>query len=220
MKTPINGTTLRQHLTYHWWQYVLVIIFAVFGTNLLYTVTAYRSPPEKVVDFFVYGAMNETKMKAYMENVRQTQMADMEEMDATLLLEDSTYGLMQLSTYIAAGEGDVYLLPRDEFVNYASTGAFVPLEEDTELMAIFDEAGVSLQSGWRKNADEGVNHLYGIPLSRLPGLSDYVYAKDGYLSILISCGNTENALKFLRILSADMIAVDSQTEAAPGTAQP
>ena len=44
MKTPINARTLRQHLTYNWWKYLLIIAVAFGLVDLLYTVTAYRSP--------------------------------------------------------------------------------------------------------------------------------------------------------------------------------
>ena len=59
MKTPINAASLKQHLTYCWWKYLLAAVLSVFLVNLIYTVTAYRSPPEKTVSFFVYGYTDE-----------------------------------------------------------------------------------------------------------------------------------------------------------------
>ena len=125
-----------------------------------------------------------------------------------LLTGDSTYGPMQLSTYIAAGEGDLYLLPRDQFVSMASGGAWVALESMEEITSIFTSRDLSLQSGWRRQADSGESHLYGIPLSRLPGLSRYVAMENGFLSVLVSNGNNENVLKFLRILCEDMVEAE------------
>ena len=40
MKTPINARTLRQHLTYSWWKYALVIALGAVAVNLYYTMTA------------------------------------------------------------------------------------------------------------------------------------------------------------------------------------
>ena len=80
------------------------------------------------------------------------------------------------------------------------------LSEDKELMALFDEAGISLQNGWRKNTETGENHLCGIPQNKLPGLSRYATATDGYLCVIVNGGNDANALKFLRILCRDMLA--------------
>ena len=187
--------------------------------DLLYTVTAYRSPPEKVVQFYIYGLADSTSLNEYMGSVRKAEMPDMEVMNATALVEDDTYGTMQLTTYMAAGEGDVYLLPRDNFIGMASSNAFLELEKDEELMAIFDEAGVSLQSGWRRDPDTGETHLYGIPLSKLPGLTRYAYAKDGFLCVLVTNGNDANVMKFLRILARDMLT-DPEAEASPAPEEP
>ena len=203
MKTPINSRTLRQHLTYNWWKYLLIAVIAFGLVDLLYTVTAPRAPRDKTVGFYVYGYLNETDFTPYLDNIHQTEMDDMEEVTAYALTIDDTYGPMQLMTYLAAGEGDVYLLPREQFLNNAMSGSLLPLENDAELLALFDSSNVSLQSGWRRDTETGETHLYGIPLDKLPGLSRYVYAQDGYLSVIISSGNKENALKLLRILGRD-----------------
>lgn len=205
MKTPVNSKTLKQHFAYNWWKYLLAAVLAFGLVDLLYSVTAYRSPADKKVEFFVFGQMDQEKLTAYMNHVRETEMDDMEEMTPLQMLDDGYYGSMQLMTYMAVGEGDVYLLPRDEFVNGASGGTFVALENDRELMEIFDKAGISLQNGWRKNTETGESHLCGIPQNKLPGLSQYAYAKDGYLCVVVNSGNEENTLKFLRILCRDMI---------------
>ena len=205
MRTPVNSKTLKQHFAYNWWKYLLAAVLAFGLVDLLYSVTAYRSPADKKVEFFVFGQMDQEKLTAYMNHVRETEMDDMEEMTPLQMLDDGYYGSMQLMTYMAVGEGDVYLLPRDEFVNGASGGTFVALENDRELMEIFDQAGISLQNGWRKNTETGESHLCGIPQNKLPGLSQYAYAKDGYLCVVVNSGNEENTLKFLRILCRDMI---------------
>lgn len=208
MKTPLNGQRLQQHLTYSWWKYAILIIIGALGVNLIYTVTTYRSPADKIIDMYIYGFADEKAMQSYMDQVHEQQLAEMEEMRILLLTTDATYGSMQVSTYIAAGEGDIYILPRDEFISLASSGAWVPLEEDEELMKIMTDAEVNLQSGWRREADSGVSHLYGIPLSKLPGLSDKVMVENGYISVLLTNGNDDNVLKFLRILCRDMIRQD------------
>ena len=205
MKTPVNSRTLRQHLTYSWWKYALMIIIGAFAVNMYYTVTTYRSPDEKKVNLYVYGLADETWLSGYMEEIRITQMSDMEEMTCLILTTDETYGPMQLSTYIAAGEGDIYILPKNEFVSMATSGAWVPLEEESDLAEFFSERGISLQSGWKRNSETGVSHLYGIPVSRLPGLQKYVSVESGYICVLVSNGNTENVVKFLRIFCEDML---------------
>ena len=206
MKTPISSKSLRQHFAYNWWKYLLIAALGFGLVDLLYSVTAYRPPREKTVGFYVYGYMDDQKLTDWLEHVRETEMSDMEEIRPLLLLDDSSYGPMQLSTYFAAGEGDVYLLSRETFLSYASGGIMIPLEDDPELIALFDSAGVSLQSGWRRDSETGETHLFGIPQNKLPGLGSYAYAQDGYLCIPITGKNPENALKLLRIICRDMIS--------------
>ena len=216
MKTPVTSRSLRQHFTYNWWMYLLIALIAFGLVDLLYAVTAYRAPREKTVGFYVYGYMNDTSLTAYLDNVRETEMSDMEEITPVMLTVDDAYGPMQLLTYLSAGEGDVYLLPREQFLNYAMGGTMAALEDDEELMSLFNAAGINLQSGWRKETETGENHLYGIPQDKLPGLSQYAYVQDGFLCVPLSGGNQENAMKFLRILCRDMISVpETEEETAP-----
>ncbi len=212
MKTPITSRNLKQHFTYNWWKYLLITAVAFGLVDLLYAVTAYRAPRDKTVGFYVYGYMNETGLTEYMNGVREAEMSDMEEMLPRLMIEDEAYGPMQLMTYLAAGEGDVYLLPREQFISYATGGSLLPLENEEDLIALFDAAGITLQSGWRKETETGENHLYGIPQNKLPGLTQYAYAKDGYLCVVLTSTNQENALKFLKIMCRDMITVPSAEE--------
>ena len=206
MKTPVNSVTLKQHLTYHWWMYALSAVLAVLLTALVYQVTRPVVPDDKKVEFFVYGTIYENMLPEYIDRVRETEMSDMEEMSSLALLDDGYYGQIQLTTYMATGEGDVYLLPRDLYISAASTGSLLPLEEDAELMAFFSDRGISLQNGWRKNTETGETHLYGIPQSLLPGLGNYVYVRDGYLCLIASGRNDVNAFRFLRILCRDMLS--------------
>ena len=207
MKTPVNKQTLKQHFTYSWWKYLLIAALAFGLVDLLYTVTAYRVPSEKKVEFYVYGQINESGLQAYLDQVRETELPEMEEVSCLQIIPDSAYGPMQLMTYLAAGEGDVYLLPHDEFVSYAMEGALVPLENDEELMALFNEAGINLQNGWRQQTETGENHLCGIPQGKLPGLiNQYAYADDGYLCVSAVNGNDANVMRFLRILCRDCIS--------------
>ena len=213
MKTPINAETLRHHLTYSWWKYVLVLIGGIFLVNLILTVTTPRIPEDKRVDFYIYGLSDSESLNAYMEKIRSEEMPDMEIMTSLTMFPNDAYGPMQLMTYMSAQEGDVFLLTRDEFLSYASSGAFLPLEDDEELMGIFNEAGIDLRRGWRTLADSDETHLYGIPADMLPGLNALCYADNGFLTVTVYNGNQENVMKFLRILCRDMlVAPEAENE--------
>ena len=216
MKTPINAQTLKHHFTYHWWAYLLAIVAGTFLVNLLFTVTTPRIPENRRVDLYIYGYSDEASLNAYMENIRVKEMPDMEVMSSVTFYPDANYGQMTLVTHIAAQEGDVYYLPREDFLSYSSSEAFLPLEDDAELMAIFTEAGLDLRRGWRTLPDSDETHLYGIPTDLLPGLAKYCYVDNGYLTVLAAGGNDENALKFLRILCRDMLkAPESEASESP-----
>ncbi len=205
MKTPVTSARLKEHFRYNWWKYLLIVAIGFGLVDLLYSVTAYRPPREKTLGLYVYGYTDDLKLSSYLENIRETELTDMEEITSVRMLDDSAYGPMQVMTYLSAGEGDLYLLSRDTFLSYASEGTMIPLENDPELMALFNSSGISLQSGWRRNTETGETHLYGIPQSRLPGLGLYAYATDGYLCIPVTGKNQENAAKFMRIICRDMI---------------
>ena len=217
MKTPLNTETLKHHLTYSWWKYVLCLVAGIFLVNLAFTMTEPRVPEDRRVDFYVYGYANETSLDAYMEQVRRSDLPDMESMTSTLYYQDATYGPMQLAALVAAREGDVFLLPRDEFSSFSSAESFIALEGDGELMAIFNEAGVDLRRGWRTLPDSDDTHLYGIPLDALPGLNALCYAENGFLSVTSYGGNLENTMKFFRILCRDMISAPEDAEEAAGS---
>ena len=217
MKTPLNAKTLRHHFTYHWWAYLLILAAGIFLVNLLFTVTAPRIPEDKRVDLYIYGYSNESVLNTYLEQVRLDEMPDMESVSSVTLYPDDTYGPMQLMTHMAAQEGDVYLMTRDDFLSYSSTGAFLPLENDEELLAIFTDAGLDLRRGWRTLADSDETHLYGIPADLLPGLDNLCYANNGYLAVASFSGNEDNTLKFLRILCRDMLKAP-EPEPAPESA--
>lgn len=82
--------------------------------------------------------------------IRQTEMSDMEQMQSIFLsvTNDDYYGAIQLATYVMAGEGDIYLLDKDNFVNYAGQGALIDLEPYIDEGAL-DIKGLDVSAGWR-----------------------------------------------------------------------
>ena len=169
--------------------------------NLVFTMTEYRPPAEKVVDLYVSGFGDQEGLNAWLENVRQTEMPDMEQMLSVFMTNDAVYGNVQLTTYIYAGEGDLYLLSASDFQNMASGSAFMPLEDSAEVLAAADACGINLERGWRTNPETRERHLYGIPAGSLEGFRQFgLDPTDQYLSILVRNGNDENSLKLMQII--------------------
>lgn len=206
MKTPITRQLIRNHMTYSWWKYALLIVIAVFGWNIVYTVTRYQPPEDKRIVMNIYVDADQPALNEYMAQVNATLMPEMEEMTTVYNALDSMYGDMVFSAHIAVAEGDVYLISRDYFQRYASSGLYLALEDQSELVAELEEAGVSLSQGWRLLNETSERHLYGIPCANLPGMAAYVYnPADCYLAVLPANGNDENVLRFLTIFVGDLL---------------
>ena len=58
MRLPITRERIRTQFPYGWWQYALLIGRAIFGWNLLYTTTRYRSPEALKVEWYCQGAVS------------------------------------------------------------------------------------------------------------------------------------------------------------------
>ena len=199
MKTPLNKKILQNHLTYAWWKYALIVLLAVVGWSLIYSMTEYRAPEEKKIILGVYAYGSDSNINPYMENVRAELLPEMEDVSAVYITPDATYGIMILQTRIAARECDVYVLPREEFQSFAAQGAFMALDTMLpETVAALEEAGISLSRGWRTAEETSEKHLYGIPCAELPAMSDMLKCdtSDMYLCVFFETGNDANVLTF------------------------
>lgn len=206
MKTPITAKRIRQHWQYNWWKYALLVCLTLLGWNLIYSTTAYRPPQDKVVDVYLYGYDMDGGMQAYLDGVRAEEMSDMEQMDWVVITPDDTYGSMVLSTRVAANEGEIYILPKSFFQNYATQGWFLALEDVEGLVETLEGEGVNLERSWRMNTETGERHLYGVPLSALPGLAAHVACTEEFwVCVSVTGQNDENAVKLLQILVRDML---------------
>lgn len=222
IKTPLTKQRLRTHFTYNFWKYLAAAVFCVFGWNLLYTTTAYRSPENLRIDIYLQtNNATQEKADAFMQDIWQKAVPEMETVSTILLNVSSTddyYSNMQLSVYIMAGEGDLYALSTEDFKKYASQEVFIdlmPYIEDGTL----NVDDIDLSSGYVTLLDEdgnptGSTSLYGIPLYSLNGYrtgmnlnnSDMVIAVTNYNQ------NEENVLAFLNaFIQAGRIEETAQT---------
>ena len=208
MKTPLTKERLRNHFTYSLWKYVLLAAVAIFGWNLIYTMTAYRAPEEKKIVMGIYSYGSDENLTPYMEQVRTELMPDMEELSAMFILPDTSYGAMMLTAHMYAQDCDIYVLPREQFQTYAAQSAFMPLEELLpDLLADLEAAGVSLSRGYRADDETGEKHQYAIPCGDLPGIQSMLQCdtSDMYIGVFFETGNNENVLKFFEQFIRDMM---------------
>ena len=217
VKTPIDKAKLRHHIQYNGWKYALLVIISIFLVDLVYTMTAYRPPEDKRIDVYIQSAgADQDAVDSIFEKMRVDLLPDMELIRSYLLVaggSDDVAAIQQLSTYIAAGEGDIYLLRSEDFKRYASQGAFVDLSDAVE-QGVLHTGDIDLSGGYvaiqeyddKTDAMIAVSQrrLYGIPLSQLPGLMDeFLINNDGlYMSMTVYNGNDENVIRFMDELIA------------------
>lgn len=196
----ITKRRVKTHFTYSLWQYVLLIGLAFFFWDLLYTTTRYQPPEEKKVDFYYEGGVSfdgENAIRGLLDECLEKLYPDMEESDFVTVGTDETYGDMQLTVWISAAQGDLYLLSRSHFQQLAPSGTMLDLQPyiDSGELNVGD---ISLSRGYVTDDETGERVLRGIPGDALTGMKNYgIDSEERVYCILTRCGNDENVVKLL-----------------------
>ena len=206
-KLSITRNRVRNHFHYFWWQYALLIALSIFVWNLLYTMTHYRSPEYlKVEWYYEGGATFETqdRIDQLLADLTPELFPEMEEVTFTVVGADENYGPMQLTVWLSAGQGDLYMLQAEDFRSYAANGAMLDLQPYVDDGTLNTE-GIDLAKGYVRNEETGEKVLYGIPADSLKGLLEYQLLPDNtYMSLLANGGNVENTIKLMSWLLENM----------------
>lgn len=165
---------LKNHLTYSWWKYLLMTVLCVFGVEMLFTVTAYRPPEEKKIELYVCNSYVDAQaLQEALSPLFFEAFPDQEELTVLNinLASDDIYAAMQFSTYAAARQGDVCLLPLSEVKKLSVDGAEYAFTELTPYLesGAINAQGIDLTNG-RCTDQAGVEGVYGIPADTLGGL--------------------------------------------------
>lgn len=208
LKTPVNKETIRQHLAYSTWKYAVLLIVAVFGWNLVYTMTAYRSPEDKRIDVYIQSVtVTPEIVDEFLKPIWESAVPEMETVQsATLSVGDEYTTTMQITTYVAAGEGDIYLLTEEYFKQLASQGALLELDALVE-QGMLDVSGIDTAAGCvtvpsaydeKDNPTAYERHLFGVPLQSLYGFMTeaQIDNRSLYAAIMINNQNDENVIPF------------------------
>lgn len=196
----ITKDRIRNHFEYSWWKYVLFAILAVFGWNLVYTTTAYRPPKDKKLDvYFVTSSIPSEQLDGLREGIL-VRFAELEDAYCHSIVytdSDNYYGSIQLTTYMGAQEGDVYILTRERFDTLRQSGTFLPLDE-----AIADgqlRLGEIDVSGETTTDEYGTVGVFGIPATALYGMMEAfaVDNRDLVLCVPIYSQNQPVAIGFI-----------------------
>lgn len=215
LKTPLTTKGLKNHLVYHGWQYLLAIALSFVLWNLVFIQTTYRPPQDKRIDLYIQsGTANQEAVDAFLLPIWQQTVPHEELVTATMMLQpggiEDYYSSMQLLTYFAAAEGDIYMLTLEDFKRLAAQEAFVPLDDYIKDGRIKAE-GIDLNPGRVTvvKMDEDGNTVKGADtfLFGIPAFDLYRFAsqmnidnRNMVLALAINGGNLEDSALFLNAL--------------------
>ena len=201
----ITKHRVKNHWTYSWWKYLLMVVCVVFGVNMFFTMTAYRSPEDKKVEIYLCsGWADAEKAQADMWPILMEIAPEQEEMFVANidLVGQEYYTIMQFTTYVAAQQGDVMLLPRKEFLKYASDdagGMYADLAPYIDS-GLLDAEEIDLTGCMLEDAS-GKMGVFGIPADTLYGFTDYsIDPADSVLVVTAYSGNEETCVKLVNEL--------------------
>lgn len=204
-ESRITKKVVRNHWTYNWWKYLLLVFLCTIGIDVLFTMTAYRPPEEKKIELYMLNGYCDTAaMQAELEPLFFEAHPEQEELTILNinLTSDDMYAAMQFSTYVAAQQGDVCLMPLSEVQRLTGDGAeyvFMDLTPYIESGAI-DVQDIDLTPGMMKNS-AGETGIYVIPADSLYGLLAYgTDPADSVLCIMDYNGNEETSAAVLNML--------------------
>lgn len=201
----ITKKRVKNHLAYGWWKYLLALALCVMGVDLAFAMTAYRPPEEKKIELYILNDyLDAPRLQA--DLWPEIVSAHPEQEELTVLNINLTggdmYASMQFSTYAAASQGDVCLLPRSEVKKLAAEGAdnaFLELSPYIKS-GVIDASGIDLSAGRMKSAS-GEWGVYGIPADGLYGLTDYGNnPADSLLCVMGYSGNEDVAASVINLL--------------------
>jgi len=206
VNTRITKARVRHHLSYGVWKYVALIAVAVFGWDMIYSMTAYRPPADQKLDVYIVSpGADVERMHADLQEPLRAALPDQEAFSFMYIALDADMepnALMQFTTYVGARQGDLFLLSRDLFLQYGRDiegGMFLRLDDAIASGALYIE-GIDVDRT-RFTPLDGETGVYGIPADTLHGLAEYQIDNQHMVwAIPVYSGNAENAMKLISFL--------------------
>ena len=212
----ITKSWLKNHWAYSWWKYLILTAVCIMGVNILFTSTAYRPPEEKKIEVFAaQGYVDQQAMEDQLKEVFFARFPEQEELRVMNinLVSGDVYTQMQFTTYLAAQQGDVLLIPESQLLQLSAAGADDAFMELTPYIesGVIDLERIGVE-GVTLTDSNGVEGIYAIPADSLYGLFDLgCNTQGGYLCVTSFSGNEDTAAAVL-----DMLFELYQTEKPEG----
>ena len=197
---------LKNHFAYNWWKYALSAAVSAMLVSIVFAVTAYRPPAEKKVELYVLNGYidAETFQRDFWPELqaRKPEQEELTVLNIDLTDSSNIYAPMQFSTYVAAQQGDLFLISRDEMLKITSDGAHESLVELTPYLenGAIDAEDIDLAKGTLDRGD-GTTAVYAIPADTLTGLNAYGNdPRDSLLCIPMYSKNADSAAALIELM--------------------
>ena len=197
---------LKNHFAYNWWKYALSAAVSAMLVSIVFAVTAYRPPAEKKVELYVLNGYidTETFQRDFWPELqaRKPEQEELTVLNINLTDSSNIYAPMQFSTYVAAQQGDLFLISRDEMLKITSDGAHESLVELTLYLesGAIDAEDIDLAKGTLDRGD-GTTAVYAIPADTLTGLNAYGNdPRDSLFCIPMYSKNADSAAALIELM--------------------
>ncbi len=201
----ITKKILKNHWTYNWWKYLLLVGLCAALVDVTFAMTAYRPPEEKKIEIYILNdycntaAMQEEFEPAFFAAHPEQEELTIQNINLT---GGDMYASMQYSTYVAAQQGDVCLMPREEIEKLTADGADYAFMDLTPYIesGVIDVQDIDLTDGIMKSS-AGEEKVYAVPADSLYGLLAYGNdPADSFLCIMDYNGNEDTSAAVLSMM--------------------
>ena len=221
--TRFSWRALLEHLRKFGVIYLIGIAACLFGTNLLWTMTAPTIPPEQSVIVYLAAGYSNPEPLSGIANEMLVETQKMDNSLRTVEFQSLQYvesemdysGPMALLARLSVGEGDAFLASRQVMDQLVLGGALLPLDEIVESGWM---SGFELEPYYVtvEDGETGVESTYlaGLKIDTLDALSemDAFRNEDAFLAIPANGTNQDTTLYALEIM-VDALQQWQQNEA-------
>jgi hypothetical protein len=204
--TKITTQRFKDHFYYSKWLYVVFILVGIVTFSMVFTITQPKIPGEYKIDISVFAAsLDDNAAGGWEQDLLALLPEDQQEVNIYALgfgasSEETLGGYSPyeiIAARMAAREDDMYIMPKETYLNLASQGAFYEMDDviaNYEYPEEMDLEEYKVQYSEDENADAPA-HYYGLPVDNALGLVDIgVDPREHVIAILIYTENYDNAM--------------------------
>jgi hypothetical protein len=212
LNLKVTRERLINHLHYGKWTYIAAAALAMVVWNFAFSATAPQTPAEYKLDIYILAQAS--NYETWEDEILAQMPEDQQEVNFYMfsMTDAGASAYDVIGAWMTAGQGDIFIMSKEVYLNLASQGVFIPL--DTPLAqgqnALLDSVpipeGYDLETlrveyeMYDKKTGESsqASAICGVPLDDVKGLLDlYVIPEGMVASVTVYSANQQNAVNAL-----------------------